>query len=265
MSPDKEPGFMQYAGDDRPNSGPGDAQGIRDLDAYLSLFAGARGEKVVGEGTTHYLASERAVRLIRRHAPEAKLVAILRNPAERAFSSWLLHVGQGREQLGFEEALAAEEERLARGWSPAWAYRGAGRYGGQLARWLDAFPREQLRVYLLDDLERDPGSVLHDLWGFLGVDPEFRPGIGRWNASGAARSRRVGDFVRREDHVVKRAFRPLLPSRFRQRALDELRRRNLRPVELDPGVRARLLEGYREDVERAGRLIGRDLSFWLQS
>ncbi len=263
MSPNKEPLFFAVEGLNRPFLGPRDQQGVRALREYETLFDAARGQRILGEGSTSYLASERAPECARLHVPEAKLVAVLRNPSERAFSHYSLHRSQGREWLSFEDALDAEQGRAALGWSPAWRYREAGRYGEHLERWLAAFPAERLKVFLYDDLKADYAGTVRELWEFLGVSPGFEPEISRWSASGTPRSRRLHAFLWRQDHPVKRALRPLLPRRLRQRALHALVERNVQPVEMRPETRRELLESYRHDIERAGELIGRDLTGWL--
>jgi hypothetical protein len=262
MSPNKEPCFFAIEGLERRWLGPRDQQGVHDLGEYRRLFEGADRQRIVGEASTIYLGSERAVERARHHTPEAKLVAVLRNPADRAFSHYSLHRSQGREWLTFEDALEAEEGRAALGWSPAWLYREAGLYGRQLERWLEAFPADQLKVFLYDDLKRDYPGVVKELWRFLGVS-DFEPGISRWSASGRPRSGRLHAILWRQDHPVKRALRPVLPRRLRQRALHALMQRNVQPAEIDPSTRRELLASYRRDIERTGELLGRDLTVWL--
>jgi hypothetical protein len=262
MSPHKEPSFLAFEGRRYPNAGPGDETYVETHDDYLALFSDAGEEPIVGESSTLYLSSEHAVDCLRRHSPDARLVAILRNPADRAFSNYMLHVGQGRETLTFEEALDAEDERLASGWSPAWGYRSLGFYGAQLDRWLAAFPPERLLVLLYDDLVTDPEATARSLWRFLGVDPSFAPRPERWSPSGRPRSTRLHAALWRQDHPVKRALRPFLPRRVRQRLLQALLRRNLTAAEMAAPTRAELLRAYESDIERLETLLGKDLRYW---
>jgi hypothetical protein len=116
--------------------------------------------------------------------PHARLIALLRNPADRAFSHYQHEVALGREQLTFQEALASEDERM-RGeldrmladpayFSYAWwnyTYAARGRYAEQLERWFAVFPREQVLVLLTDELAADTAGAYRRTLEFLGVDP----------------------------------------------------------------------------------------------
>lgn len=162
-----------------------------------------RSPAIVGEASPSYLlhplAPQRAAALV----PEVRLIALLRNPIDRALSHYHHEVDLGREPLSFEEAIEREEERL-RGelermlrdpayLSHAWwnhTYLARGRYAEQLERWLAAFPREQLLVLTSEELFDEPGGAyarvldflgagLHDLGLYLRVFgrdyPEMRP------------------------------------------------------------------------------------------
>jgi hypothetical protein len=116
--------------------------------------------------------------------PEARLVALVRNPVDRALSHYHHEVALGREPLSFEEALSAEEQRLEgeeerlrtdpRYFSRAWwshTYKSRGRYAEQLERWLDLFPREQLLILPSEDLLGEPERAHADVLAFLGAPP----------------------------------------------------------------------------------------------
>ena len=116
--------------------------------------------------------------------PDAKLIALVRNPVDRAFSHYQHEVALGREPLSFEDALEAEDERL-RGeegrmladpayFSRAWwdyTYRARGRYAEQLERWLAVFPREQLLILPSEDMGAEPEQTYAGVLDFLGAPP----------------------------------------------------------------------------------------------
>ncbi len=204
--------------------------------------------------------------------PEAKLIAILRDPAERAYSNFLHQVRDGREPLSdFAEALQAEEDRIQSNWGPLWHYKQTGFYYAQLKRYYDVFKREQIKVYLYEDLNDDPISVLRDAYGFLGVDDAFTPDVSmRYNVSGVPKNERLHalyEFLNRT-HPVKSILKPLLPQetrrRLRERLLNALRNQNLTKPPFPVVVRRQLVEGYREDILKLQELIQRDLSKWLR-
>jgi hypothetical protein len=128
----------------------------------------------------HPLAPERAARLL----PGVKLVAILRNPIDRAFSHYQHEVRDGRETLSFPEAiereaerLGEEEERLRR--DPTYysynhhrySYARRGRYLEQITRWMQHYPRSRLLVIQSERLFSEPAAVCAELYEFLGLRP----------------------------------------------------------------------------------------------
>ena len=143
----------------------------------------ARGD-LVGEASPSYLFHPLAPRRVAELVPNAKLIALVRNPVDRAYSHYHHEVALGREPLSFEDALAAEdgrtrgeEERLAAEpgyFSRAWwnhTYKARGRYAEQLGRWLEVFPREQLLVLPSEELLGEPERAHARLLQFLGAEP----------------------------------------------------------------------------------------------
>ena len=117
---------------------------------------------------------------IKQHAPGVKLVAILRDPVERAYSHYRMQVLRGTERAPFEEAVAAllEPEALARSRrfpTEETSYVSTGEYGRILAPYFELFGPGQMLVCFSRDLEREPERVVRGVWAFLGVDQEFVP------------------------------------------------------------------------------------------
>src|SRR5215208_27541 len=147
-------------------------------------FLRTRGE-LVGEASPSYLFHPLAPQRVKELLPEARLVALVRNPVDRALSHYNHEVALGREPFSFEDALATEEERLegeeerlradpsyfsSEWWSHT--YKARGRYAEQLERWLAVFPREQLLVLPSDDLGSDPARAHAQVLEFLGAPPQ---------------------------------------------------------------------------------------------
>jgi hypothetical protein len=277
MSPVKEPHFFAFEGERLDLRGPRDLEilshiAVTEVEAYRELFRGTSGETAVGEASAVYLYSPKAPERIKHHIPEAKLIAVLRHPAERAYSSFLHMVRDGREPLDdFAAALEAEEARIRGNWGHIWHYKRAGFYHAQLERYYERFEREQIRVYLHEDLDEDPAGVLRDVFRFLGVDGAFVPDTStRHNVAGIHKSKSLHALhaFLIEPRPIKAALKPLLPTGLRRLAVallvNGIRNRNLVKPPFPAEVRARLVEEYREDVLKVQGLIGRDLSKWLE-
>ncbi len=271
--PPMKPRYLALAGEAVTWNGPGDADLLRNAitrpEDYRALFAGVRDEAAVGEVSTLYLYTPFVAPRIREAFPGARIIALLRNPAERAFSAFMTMRRRALEPLAdFAEALDAEPERIARSWSFAWHYRRMGFYYEQLARYYALFPRSHLRVYLFDDFSTDPLPVLADCFRFLGVDTGFHPDVSTiHNPSGLPRSRAVEYLVARPNPLRAMA-RVLLPLRLRRRLgqaplAARLHARNTVRTVMPADIRRALLAGYHDDLLRLQDLIDRDLGHWL--
>jgi hypothetical protein len=262
VSPYKEPNYFAFAGTRAPELVE-ESPSITDRDEYLELFAGATGERRIGEASHSYLYYPGSAQRIRDALDDVQIVCILRHPASRAFSHFMFHVRNGSEEMpGFRAGLAAEEDRIRAG-RHFGHYVNRGFYARQLKEYFEVFPRDSIRVHIYDDLASRPLWLVQDIYAFLGVDPTFEPDVSiRRNPSGVPRSGRLHDFLVRWNPVKKRV-QPLLP-RSLYRLATWIRDRNLIRPELDPDIRRELIEVFRADIAELERLLDRDLSGWLE-
>jgi hypothetical protein len=268
MSAVKEPKFFSFEGRKVEYGGPGDVETNRQVvtrrEDYEALFSGAAGRAAVGEASTLYLYDPEAPARVRRHVPGARLLAVLRDPVERAYSAYLHLRRDGREPLDDFAAALAEEPRR-RGWDLLWQYAGAGLYHEQIARYDREFPRDRILVLLHEDFRKDPIAMVRRVFEYLGVDPGFRPDVSReHNQSLLPRSRTLHRILT-APNAVKRALRPFVPLGIRRGVVEGLKARNLQKPEMPVGIRERLVGVFREDVLRLQDRIGIDLSAWLRA
>lgn len=245
---------------------------VKDLGDYLSLFAGVPEEIRAGEATTSYLYSPTAAQEIKRFQPSARIIIILRNPVDRAYSNyWEQREARDWEQkdpletLSFEDALEAEEERIQQGWNYVFHYVGCGRYAEQIARYLDVFGQDGVRTYLLEDLVQDPEDVCRDVFSFLELDADHPINVGKiHNPSGPARSALLSKLLY-DRSSIKEPVKKVVPLAVRAGVKEWLRVRNVRPApKMSPETRSRLQGLFQHDILRLQELIGRDLSHWLE-
>ena len=154
------------------------AKGERWYRAHMPV----RRRSLVGEASPSYLFHPLAPERVAGMLPGARLIALLRNPVDRAFSHYQHEVALGREPLSFEDAVDREDERMQGElermlrdpsyFSLAWwnyTYVARGRYAEQLERWFAAFPREQLLVLFTEELSADTAATYRRVLDFLGV------------------------------------------------------------------------------------------------
>jgi hypothetical protein len=174
------------------------------------------GGRRVGEGTPYYLFHPHVPRRVAALLPDVRLLVLLRDPVERAFSHHQWERRYGRETLAFEEALAAEELRTAPEmrrlaadpdfYAPhhhRHAYRARGRYAEQLERWFEWFPRERFFIEASERFFADPACVFRRVVAFLGLPPWLPASFERFNPG------RYEGALRPETRAALRAeFRP---------------------------------------------------------
>ncbi|VAW54786.1 Sulfotransferase [hydrothermal vent metagenome] len=141
---------------------------------YYHLYAKAQMSQLTGDCSPRYLYSENVAELIYRDCPDAKIIVILRNPVARAYSHYLMNRQRDLEpEDSFENALDQESSRKQQGWGWDWHYLSLGRYGEQLQRYYDRFPKENILVVLHDDFISDQQTIMQEIYRFLGVDDAF--------------------------------------------------------------------------------------------
>ena len=199
------------------------------VEARVRAMRTARRRPVVtGEASPYYLFHPLAPERCRRLLPDARLVVLLREPVERAFSHYRFELSRGRETLTFEEALDAEEARLAgeaatirsggRGREHQYhSYVARGFYAEQLERWFACYPREQFLILRSEELFERPEAIYRQATAFVGAEAIEPPTFNIINEG--------------------------------------------RPSNLDPALRARLDALYEDPNRRLEELLGRQLGW----
>ncbi len=246
---------------------------LRDPDAYLALFQGAR-ESRLGEASVWYLYSRSAATEIHAFNPDAKIIVMLRDPVDMLYSQHSQFLYNGNEDiLDFREALAAEGERKAGRRIPATAHLTDGlfysetvKYAEQVGRYFKTFGRDNVHVILYDDFRADLPGTYRETLRFLGVREGFAPEFAVVNPNKRARSKTLRNFVQEPPEGVKRLGRLFFPRSVRQRVMKRLDQANIRyeaRAPLDPALRAELRHRFAPEVEKLSRLLGRELPWSL--
>jgi Sulfotransferase family len=174
-SPVKEPKYyMCWDAPPPAYRGPGDAHSNQEWiwrrADYEALFREAPKDAQRLESTPFYLYMPGARRRIAEELPEAKLIVIVRDPIDRAYSNWMHLWVDGLEPISdFVEAWHAEDRRVADGWAPFWHYHRLGRYGEQLADLFELVEREKVFVLRYWQLVSHPDETLNRVARFLGI------------------------------------------------------------------------------------------------
>ncbi|MEM8614684.1 MAG: sulfotransferase [Cyanobacteria bacterium P01_H01_bin.105] len=266
ISPIKEPRFFAPEFYTAHTNGPIRDNARRTIftsDEYYQLFEGVSTETAIGEASTEYLYYPEVPSRIQAKVPDAKIIAVLRNPVERAFSAFCYQVRDACESVSFEEALQEENDRICNHWRPGWLYKDCGFYYSQVKRYFDIFNHNRIKIYLYDELDKDSYAVVKDAFEFLQVDSDFVPEVSRKNVSKVPKSRLLNTFLTRES-PLKKTLKAVLPDNFTTSIAKCVRGLNYsqKPI-LTSETRQSLIDLYRDDILRLETLIQKDLSAWL--
>lgn len=220
------------------------------VDWYKSRFDAARPGQIAGEATPAYMAVPRAVERMATVVPDARLIALLRHPAERAYSMYWFARAWGAEQRKPDDALGAamrdpSSERAS-------AYIGS--YVDQLDYVQRFYPPSSLMTLLFDDFVMDPSAAARKVCEFIGADPGLAP-----DDIGSFRNEPRRILVPRIHEIGER----IKARHFR--IGDRILRINSRKVDYPPlsgALRSDLLEYFRPHNDALSRLLQRDLSHW---
>jgi hypothetical protein len=233
-----------------------------DLDLYSTFFEG--GFPVRGESSPYYLASPLAPGVperIARLAPQARLIALVRNPVSRLVSHYLDDYAEERENRSFADAVLAEID------DPHNKYLAPGRYVAQLANYAEHFPADQILVIDHEEMLVNRRATLERIFRFVGVDEHFHDSRFEQLTNTGAEKRRRGRLSRAlRRHRVGAALRSLpLPEALASEAIDLVKRatsRRAAPPEIDEPTRERLEAYFRDEVAELRLLYGCSLGGW---
>jgi len=249
-------------------NGPGDKvveeTVIQSLEQYAALFEGYENQKAIGDISPEYLYfHEKAIPLIKSTlGDDVRIIIILRNPVDRAFSGYTHFIRDHRETLSFEEALQKEEERNGQNWIWAWQYKNSGFYFDQVKAYLDHFKQTKIIVY--DDLINHQAEVIKEICLFIGVDPEFQFDTSyKYNVSGSPKSQVLYKLETSRGLVtfIKKFLPKGLISKLKKSLTGE---KQMVRMEMKLETREELIEFFKDDIQKVQELIQQDLSHWLQ-
>lgn len=241
---------------------------VREVEDYIKCFSKAKDGQMIGEACPGYLYTyNNAIRNIKSLYGEKykniKIIIILRNPSERAWSHFMMHRENHVEHISdMSEALKPEiiTQRVKNKFT--FDYIGFGMYYMQVKAFIEEFP--ETKIFLYDEFSKDSLKVTKEIFIFLGVDSGFVPDIEvRHNISGKTRFDSLNRFIHGK-YPMKRFFKSLIPDQTRIWIREAVDRRNIQKQEMPIELRTKLAGLYRDDILKLQGLIKRDLSMWLE-
>jgi hypothetical protein len=235
---------------------------VLEWEQYCRLFRDAREARAIGEASVAYLWSESAAANIAAEIPRARILMVLRDPAERAFSQYLHMLTGGIVGRPFRDQVEAGLRGGRHRFGPAYPFLEFGLYYEQVRRFLEHFPRERVQICLYEDYRGRQAEILAGIFRFLEVSPEFSPDTSEKHRQARVPRSLAGGYILKRLGIWQ-AARRLCPPAW----MPKLRAAALRPpraVAMEPRERQVLVEYYRHDVCKLEGLLNRDLGAWLK-
>ena len=268
--PRKEPGFFAYFNE--PNeaipAGIRDRQ-ITDFEEYSKMYENSGTERLICDASVAYLTrTPQTIANIKRvygsKYKYLKIIMILRQPVERAFSHYLMFVKNGIEQLPFEEAIKESNVIARTSEQLGFDYLGNSLYFERVESFKREFP--QCKIYITEDL-KNPDNLLKDMLDFIGISQNVNINTRvRLNPSGLPKNRKLISILHKRTGF-KQFLKRVLPDRWQFgliAAKSSLIARSVERVKIDPQLKSQLIiNRFSTDIHKTSSLIGRDLSSWI--
>ncbi|HYK43524.1 MAG TPA: sulfotransferase [Parafilimonas sp.] len=250
------------------------------MDFYAQFFEGAQKDQVLGETTPTYCFLPYVAERIHKHYPNAKLLLCLRNPVERAFSSWLMATGLGRERLPFD-AVMEKSKRMYNQMKETLAGPGAeefwiennpnakfapleitsiiaGEYAQMLKLYYRYFKPGQIKIIRFEDIYKNLDPTLSDIFSFLGVDPNFV--VPNKESVNFYFDRSINEvFYKVFGLKTGRAIIDAVPKSVKNKLKHSLKKP---PPKLTMEQRVRYWEFFKDDVAELESMLDADFSYW---
>jgi len=273
MPPQKEPRFFvnkyyKNLCSNDPRFNQSKTTVIYDEDDYMSIFAN-NNETVLGEGSVQYLfLHEIAIPEIKKYLGDPKIIIMLRNPIDRAISSYTRAIRDGFEDGSLLQSIEEEKSKILDNWSLGHFHSHQGLYYKPVKNYLENFTNVKILFY--DDYCINPEGTIKSIYSFLGVDKTFQPNMNvRYNVSGIPKARLIHNMM-----IGKSLIRSTIATHLRKvvsektiRSLKErimiLNLKNLK-YQLSQDEIDTFLEMYDDNIGKLSILLGKDLDHWLE-
>ncbi|CCQ73108.1 sulfotransferase [Magnetospira sp. QH-2] len=251
MSRNKETNFFAYGDDVVKTHWSHLPHPVKTMEEYLDQFHPEEGETALGEASPIYFNAPSVPQRIMDTVPDVKLILSLRNPVDRAISGYFMHIREGAQANNFDDF-----DFRAR-------YVAGSYYAELLQRYTSVFGLERIKIVLFEDLKRDAGAFMSDLYDYVGVDAGFSPDMSRTHNPGKVpKNEALNRFLL--NPTLRNKIAPLFPAPLRKLGKSALEMNRTRLPKFPEDLRAQLVDHCRDDVEKLRDLTGLDFAAWKE-
>ncbi len=237
---------------------------VRNWEHYTLLFKNCKGQKAIGELSTSYLYSSVAAYEIKKALGDIKIIIALRNPVQRAFSHYRMNLYTGNSNIfNFMQALQEDQKHEPKVWGNANLYLELGLYYAQVKRYLDTFSPGNVKIIFSEDLRNNSKHVIHELYTFIGADPEFVPDTSiQYNEVYTPRYKNLTWIL--NTLGIRPLMKRISGSGIKKMTVKMLYKDKAEKGTISQEEKTFLINYYKEDTEKLSALLKKDLSHWMR-
>lgn len=267
----KEPNFYSRAEAHNPTAYVNPKKGkfyhnkiIRDKKLYFSLYEGSQSFKIVGDASPSYLWDLKTAQKIKADFPSTKIIILLRDPVQRAFSQFLMDLKDGNQQQpDFLKALKNDKKQKLHVWGRAHLYEELGLYYQQVKQYMDTFPKENVKILLYEEYITDTKKALLGILDFLDLDQSHINTInhGKIHNPYMEPKNRYANVLlglKKKTGVFKQWIPSFIKNSINNKILFKEGKKPLIPKDAEDYLK----QIFSEDVEKLSVLIEKDLRKW---
>ena len=247
-------------------NGPGDRDALVQLcssrNDYESHYRNAGAEKAIGEVSPSYLYYSDVAQTIRNTLGPVKIIVLLRNPVERAYSQYMHLVRDQREKLSFYESLLAEKQRKKDGWSDIWLYAETSLYSKNIKQYISIFGRENVNILFFDDFVANTEKIMIEIFSYLNIDSQVKCDVKKiYNKTGEIRIESIALFLSKQSKF-KSYIKIFIPETLRiYIRLAALNWNTGAKPKIDKQSFDYLARFFSKDISKLEEIIGHDLDW----
>lgn len=224
---------------------------------YLNLFKNVKNEKVIGEASTTYLHDPDSAQLIHAVVPKARIIIILRNPINRAFSHYSFHVKLGVQKMPFAKVIRKDASCINEKFSTPPNIIRAGLYSEFVQRYLDFFYTTNVKIIIFEEFINNAKKTVKEVLQFLGVNTEYKFVEGKYNTSEQPKGKLAQLII--SNSLIEKLGPLLIPSPFRIKLLRKFLYKKDDNLKMNHEDKAFLENFYNGDILKTQKLLGMTL------
>lgn len=249
------------------DKGPGDNGAVQDIccsmDEYRRHYSSNKADKLAGDISPSYLFYYEIAEEISSACQNSKIIIMLRNPAEKAYSQYCHLVRSGRETLSFRDGLDRESDRVRAGWNDMWYYVSGSRYLNGVKKYIDVFGRDNVKIIYFEDFRNNTSVVMREVCDFLGISSSYDLGTEHVHnkGMGAMRLGLIGKSLTESKFL--RALINKVPRRFESKIKNMIKPLIFKSKDMmDESMRREIIESLSDDIRALEEVVGKK-SYWI--